>query len=63
MNEGLYIDPVVKKKAVPKKRVRRCKHKFIGGGVRIVGGNRVKPGDTTMLDPRKVNKEWVKVDG
>lgn len=59
MTDGLNIELDAPKK----KRIRRQKYRFIGGGVRIIGDTRVKNGDTTLLLPKQVTREWERVGG
>lgn len=59
VTDGLYIKP----EAPKKKRIRRQKYEFTGGGVRNIGGKAVKAGDTAMLLPKQVTREWRKVSG
>lgn len=62
MTDGLYIDPGADK-VVTKKRVRRVKYMFTGGGIRTVNGKAIKNGETAMLLPKQVTREWERVSG
>lgn len=62
MSDGIYIDPDADK-AVKKKRTRRQRYEFVGGGIRDINGVQVRTGGTALLTPKQVTREWRKVDG